>query len=95
MMLSRLKELLNEATPNVFKDTAKKTPLQGESLSFQTSDIKLVAVRLSSTGKMRRILDEDDPKAIAAGITLKMIEDNWFLSPLWKPELGKTDGGGK
>jgi hypothetical protein len=43
---------------------------------------------------MRRILDEDDPKAIAAGITLKMIEDNWFASPLWQPDLGKTDNGG-
>jgi len=73
----------------VFKAKAappsESTETQGTSVNFQSDSITINGSMLVSTGKSRRILDDDDPN-LPEGVTPKVIEENWFTDPLWQSE---------
>ncbi|MCL2080237.1 MAG: hypothetical protein FWH17_10465 [Oscillospiraceae bacterium] len=55
----------------------------GNTLTHQSDSITISCAMLASTGKYRRRIDSDD-KNLPAGVDSKMIENNWFESPVWK-----------
>ena len=67
-------------TPVPFDETNQTLT---ENTSFQADSVIFSSEKLVSTGKRRRMLDDDDPRLEELGITAKMIEDNWFKNPLW------------
>jgi len=64
---------------------SESTDTQGTSINFQSDSITINCSMLVSTGKYRRVLDDDDP-SLPEGVTPEDIAENWFKDPLWLPE---------